>query len=318
MTKPKPKHTEDLNLFEGNTAAQDENLKAGTEIKAPTKARAKRGQVERIEPSREVVPVGGDLQSVLATFERLAVNPAVNPDSLGKLLDVQERLLDRRAKDMFDAAVIAMQTDLPPITKDGHIAYDDKPSGRGKGAKIGYAKWETIDALVKPILKAHGLGLTHRIGTAPDGRVRVTAVLRGHGHTDDSCYFDLQADSGGGKNNVQAWASSVSYAKRHTACAVLNIITKDEDDDAKASGRPAVLGQPLTTEQLDQLVTFRDAVECPAAKLVAHLNQHRPSGHPELEKLDDLPTTRFDEAIEALRGYEANAAAKAAKAAEKK
>ena len=41
-------------------------------------------------------------------------------------------------------------------------------------------------------------------------------------------------DTSGGKNNIQAAGSAISYGKRYTMSALLNITTHDEDDDASS------------------------------------------------------------------------------------
>lgn len=262
------------------------------------------------EPAR-VVPMTDPMQA-WAAIERMAANPSVNPDNLERILALQERLLDRNARMAFEAAMIEMQPKLPVITKDGRIIVQEKNASTGRRdgqvtQNTPYAKWEKLMPRLKPILHKHGFGIRHRTGTAPDSRVRVTAILSGHGYVDDSCYLDLQIDNSGSKNNAQGVASAVSYAKRHTACAALNILTKDEDDDAKTSGRPLVTGQPIDADQAARIREFAEAVGCKVERLVSHLSEMRPRGHPELKKIDDLPAGRFDAAIDALRGYEANA-----------
>lgn len=251
-----------------------------------------------------------DPLAIMEMIERLACNPSVDADKLAKILDVQERLLDRNARIAFDHALGQAQAKLPVITRDGRIIVKEKDAKGERNGKIiqdtPYAKWEKIMPIVGPILHRNGLGLTHRISTAPDGRVRVTAVLKGWGHTDDSCYFDLSADTTGSKNNAQGWASSVSYAKRHTACAVLNIVTRNEDDDAQSSGRLIVVGDPLLPADLERLIEFAAAVECPEPHLLKHLNRTKPKGHPDLAKIADLPASRLDETLDALRSYESN------------
>ena len=272
----------------------------------------------------EIVPMTG-IAEILGVFERLAVNKDVNPDSLDKLLAVQERLIDRNAKLAFDKAFIAMTPNLPLIPKEGRIIVREKTAtGRRDGEETQntpYPKWETTGELIKPVLHEHGFGLSHRIGSVietGERRVRVTAVLR-HvgGHTDDTCYFDLAADATGSKNNNQAWASSVTYAKRHTAFAVLGLVTEGDDDDAKGSGRAIVAGDPLTPEELEQIINFAGAVECSEKHLVSHLDKTKPKGHPKLNKIAELPRTRFDEALTALRSYEANKRARESEAANK-
>jgi hypothetical protein len=298
--------TQDAELF--NAPPTAEQAATG---KAVAKHEPKKKTVAITE--ERVVPMTG-LAEILGVFERLAINPDVNPDSLDKLLAVQERLIDRNAALAFNQAFVAMTPNLPLIRKEGRIVVREKDA---QGKRTGdmtqntpYPKWETTGEQIKPVLAQFGFGLGHRIGSIVESgerRVRVTAVLR-HvgGHVDDSCYFDLPADATGSKNNNQAWASSVTYAKRHTAFAVLGLITEGDDDDAKKSGGPVMVGDPLTEEELDKIITFATACMCGEPTLVKHLNKTKPAGHPDIKKIADLPRSRFDETILALQGYDAN------------
>ena len=265
------------------------------------------------EPSNRIVPVSG-LSEVIAAVERIAMNPNANVDVADRILAMQERLMDRAARLAFNRSFVQMTAALPAIPKKGRILVQEKTaSGKRDGditQNTPYAKWETTAELIKPILREHGFGIQHRIATVIEGadrRVRVTAVLRhDEGHVDDSCYFDLAADSTGSKNNAQAWASSVSYAKRHTAFATLGLIAQGEDDDATTSGKPMMVGTPMTEEEAAQLVDLARAADCPWDRLRDHLNKLRPKGHPAIEEIADLPAERFKEAAYAIAGYEAN------------
>jgi len=299
-------------------AETEEQAKAGKPSRAVAKrSDTEKGRFEKLEPTK-VIPVSG-LSEILGTFERLAVNPNVNPDTLNKLLDVQERLLAKNAEQEFNRSFVEMQPHLPIITKDGRIVVREKDKdGKRTGEIIqdtGYAKWETVLPLIKPILADHGFGINHRVTTHDPATRRVTAILR-HigGHVDDSCYFDVTIDTSGSKNNIQGWASSVSYGKRHSAFAVLTIATKDEDDDGQKSGRAMVDGEPLTAHEMEQVIELAGAVECGKEHLLKHLNKTRPKRHQELKRLEDLPRSRFDDAIAALNSYESNKRAREAEA----
>jgi len=71
------------------------------------------------------------------------------------------------------------------------------------------------------------------------------------GHREETT-FALPIDTSGAKNNVQGWGSSVSYAKRYTACALLNIAARGEDDD----GRSAENGGLISDAQADDLLAL--------------------------------------------------------------
>jgi hypothetical protein len=267
--------------------------------------------VAKVEPLPVIAVT--DFQATLRTLETLATRKDVNVEVADRVVALMERMQDRAARQAFDAAFVEMQPKLPVMTKDGKIVVDQGKPATGKNVRGTWAKWETVDPILKPILQAHGFGLSHRTSSAPDGRIRVTAILRGHGHVDDGCYMDGVPDTSGGKNAVQATASTVSYMKRHTALAVLNVVTREEDDDGQGAGGPVVPGGAIAPEQADQLVELREAVECPADKFLAHLNKTKPASHPKIDKLADLPASRFDEAIAALRSYETNAKERTAK-----
>lgn len=306
MTKTKVKEPTD-ELFEPPPIEEPTSTKKNeVAVRKPAKASA-----PRVVP--ETSPV-----AVMEMIERVASNPTVNPDNLEKLLSLQERILDRQAKLAFNEAFVVMAPELPAVTKDGRIVVREKTaSGRRDGEETQntpYAKWETISPAIVPILSRHGFSIRHRTESAPDGKIRIVAVLYGHGHEDTS-YMDFELDSTGSKNNAQARVSATTYGRRITACALINLVGKGEDDDGKSSGRAIVAGEPLSPEELQRLTDFLKASECPEAKLVTYLNERRPRGHPEMKAIADLPASRFEEAAVALTDYAANRKAREAKAA---
>jgi hypothetical protein len=139
-----------------------------------------------------------------------------------RLMAMHERMQGRQAQAEFADALASLQADLPSIGERGDAA------GRYK-----FALWEDINQAIKPILHRHGFALAFRTDTA-DG-VKVTGVLsHRNGHREETS-ITLPADPSGNKNAVQAVASSVSYGKRYTAGALLNLTSHGEDDDAFAA-----------------------------------------------------------------------------------
>ncbi|MEM9584817.1 MAG: ERF family protein [Pseudomonadota bacterium] len=156
--------------------------------------------------------------------EAAVMNPDINPDTIERLLTMQERTEDRQARAAYAEAMAELQPKLPTIAQRGMGQNQTK-----------YAKWEDIHNQVTPILSDHGFALTFRTAPMPDGVV-VTAVLThraGHCETTD---LPLPNDKGGQKNAVQAIGSSISYGKRYAACALLNINVGGEDNDGETKG----------------------------------------------------------------------------------
>ena len=116
--------------------------------------------------------------------------------------------------------------------------------------------------------------------------VVVTAVLDHQDGHQEATSLRLPPDVGVNRNNVQAVGSSVSYGKRYTACALLNITTRGEDDDARSAR------DLITPEQVQTLQDLLRAANTSPKRLLRYLK---------VESLAMLPAPRFEEALSALR-----------------
>jgi hypothetical protein len=187
-----------------------------------------------------------DSTAIIQVIERAALNPEVDIDKMERLLQMQERVLDRQALMAYSAAMAAMQAELPSIAE------------RGKGNNGHYATLEDIVDTVRPILQKHGFAVSFRIVTQERG-IEVTGVLMHRdGHREETSML-LPADVSGNKNAVQAFGSSTSYGKRYVLCALLNITTRDQDDNGHAAA-PVKRVTAFQAGQLKQLIAA-----CPSA-----------------------------------------------------
>jgi hypothetical protein len=218
---------------------------------------------------------GNEAAAIIQVIERAAMNPDVDIDKMERLLQMQERVLDRQATADYSAAMAAMQTEIPSIAE------------RGKSHSGGYAKLEDIVDTVRPIMQKHGFAVSFRVNTVERG-IEVTGVLMHRGGHREETTMLLPADTSGSKNAVQAFGSSTSYGKRYVLCALLNITTRGEDDDGNASA-PTNTVTAFQAGQIAQTVgrcpkatqdwfakTYGDASQVPKAqfdKLMAGLNK---------------------------------------------
>lgn len=190
--------------------------------------------------------VAADAGSVLAVISRAAADPATDVDKLERLLGMYERITARSAQAEFTTALAEMQPGLPVIGHKGEIL------NKAGNVVSTYARWEDINDAIRPVLAEHGFALSFRIGRADDGRPSVTGVLSHRaGHREETT-MTLPVDDSGFKNAIQSVGSSVSYGKRYTTLALLNITSRGEDDD----GRTAGSGEPISEEQRDELLDF--------------------------------------------------------------
>lgn len=170
---------------------------------------------------QEVAVTGGG--DVLAMMVKAAEH--LDVAKLEKLMDLQERMLDRNAKAEFAADYVRMKPHLPKILRT-----KDNTQTQSK-----YAPLEEINLAVDPILEQYGFGTSTKIlaQTAESVTVRAELWHRG-GHIEETT-ITMPLDSVGIKGTVNktgphATASSVTYAKRVAICALLNISTGDDKD----------------------------------------------------------------------------------------
>lgn len=229
---------------------------------------------------QDQLPASTETATILQIIGRAASDPNVDIDKMERLLQMQERIMTRNAKAAYTAALAEMSPKLPIVTERGQI------KNRDGAVQSTYAKWEDINEAIKPILAEHGFALTFRTGSEA-GQIKVTGVLsHREGHSEDTT-ITLPADTSGSKNAVQAVASSVSYGKRYTAGALLNLTSRGEDDD----GQKAAAAKTLSAEQAKQV---REKLKSVGAPETAFLKWAK------CDKIEDILAVNFDEVIRTI------------------
>lgn len=159
-------------------------------------------------------------------------NPNFNPEVLHRLIDANERVINRQAQMDYDAAMIKLQHRLEnvKILKEGKITFSgtDK-KGNAYTQETPYAKLEGIDKVLRPLMREEGFVVTYL--TEGTDRVVVKCKISHSGGHSEVSSMTLPLDTSGSKNNLQGAGSSISYGRRYTLCAMLNLITVGEDDD---------------------------------------------------------------------------------------
>ena len=172
------------------------------------------------------------LAAMFQSVVELATNPDVDPAKMQAIVDLQMNMMDRASREEFQKAKFAALMEMPSILKDGKI------TGKGGQVMSRYSHFESLDKVVRPILQKHNLVLTFDCSEGEGGRVLVTPILaHTNGHVERGGSMPLAIDTTGAKNATQGAGSALSYGKRHTMKAMLNIIEDNEDDDGTNKGR---------------------------------------------------------------------------------
>ncbi len=189
--------------------------------------------------------------AVLSMIGRVSWDHQSDMSKFEKLLDMQERVLNRNAKQAFMADLAMMQSELPRVAEKGK-------SNNGK-----YALLEDINDTVRPALQKYGFAVSFRIKQEDPKSLTVTGILaHRHGHSEETSMI-LPVDTSGSKNATQAVGSTVSYGKRYVICAILNISTGD-DTDGNLPGAPPASTPPKQQISDDRLSKALDKIKAGA------------------------------------------------------
>lgn len=165
------------------------------------------------------------------TMLNMAVQQGADIEKLEKLMALQERWEANEARKAFVSALSAFKANPLIVGKDKHVKFKTS-SGF---TEYDHATLGNVCNVIGEALSAHGL--SYRWSTEQmEGKIKVTCFLM-HvlGHS-ENVSLESSADTSGGKNNIQAIGSTVSYLQRYTLLAITGTATQDQDDDGKKNG----------------------------------------------------------------------------------
>lgn len=174
--------------------------------------------------------------SFFSAIERLAANPAVDVEKIKQMMEMQEHILDRNAKQAFNAAMVRAQAKMPIVPKDN----ENTQTGSM------YSGYETLIKYCKPVYTNEGFSVTFSQGFGTpenplaEGHNRIVAdVMHEEGHT-KIVFADIPIETTGPKGGVlmtktHATGSGFSYGRSYLIRLIFNIPTGN-DDDGNAAG----------------------------------------------------------------------------------
>lgn len=204
-----------------------------------------------------------------------AVQSGASLEMVEKLMGLKERWDANEARKAYDEAVAEAKADIPPITKDRD------------GHNSRYATFAAIAKVVDPIISKHGL--SYRFRTEQTDRISVTCILSHRAGHFEQTTLSGPPDVGGSKNAIQAIGSTLTYLQRYSLVQMLGLAVAQDDD-----GKAMVDGAPITEEQFETLKALIVTVGVDIAKFCAVMK---------IEKVQDLPAKRFEEAKTRLNKF---------------
>jgi hypothetical protein len=167
-----------------------------------------------------------DQSSVVSIIERVMLDPALDVDKMERILNMQERVMNKQSEMSFNTALSAVQKDAPAIQRK---ASNDQTRSR-------YALLEHINESLIPVYTEHGFSLSFDTGDAPDGLIRINCTVSHNAGHSRLYHYDLPLDNVGAKGNVNktnvhASGSTISYGRRYLTCMIFNVVLTNEDID---------------------------------------------------------------------------------------
>lgn len=213
---------------------------------------------------------------------QLAVQQGADLDRLQKLMDLQERREANQAHKAFVVAMAAFKQNPPKIMKNKHVKFQTSK---------GLTEYDhaTLDAVCGAVIEGlSAVGITHDWDTEqPNGRIRVTCVLTHvDGHSKRTT-LESAPDDSGGKNNIQAIASAVSYLERYTLLAATGLAVKGMDDDGRRS-------EPKKTLSDDEIANLEALLSEVGASKRNFLRWAR------VDSLEDILATNYGACVQAI------------------
>lgn len=231
-----------------------------------------------------VAPQTAEIMTPMAMIDR-ALTSGASPETLGKLMDLQERWEASQAKKNFEEAMQKAQAEMRPVLLN---ASNDQTRSR-------YATYEALDSAIRPIYTRHGFTLSFNMADCPlEGHVRIVCEVACGGHSTFP-HIDMPADGKGAKGGdvmtkTHATGAAITYGRRYLLGMIFNITTTKDDDGNSASGNPD-LALPITA---DQFIELRDLLEQSGSNETAML------GYVKAEKIEDMNLAQYAKAKNAM------------------
>lgn len=218
-------------------------------------------------------PVLQEPGSLLPAIMKIACDPSLDVTKLDALLKMQAELEERQARREAIEAFTRVAAQMPRVKKNGTIDLGNKGG-------IPFAKWEDMDEIIRPIITAEGFSLSFDSPERTDGKMIITAhLLHRSGQVRSASTPPMPADTGPGRNALQAVGSTVSYGKRYAAEMLLNIVREGEDSDGTKAAQGFITAEEAA--ELRDLIAKTETDELRFCKVFA------------VEALEELPAANI-------------------------
>ena len=167
-----------------------------------------------------------------------------------EMLALQKEYEAHEAKKAYNIALAEFKAEDILINKDSTVSYGD--------TSYNHATLGNIVGIAVPFLSKHGFSHRWSMEQFDGGMIRVTFHLTHKGGHSETTSLQSGADQSGGKNSIQAIASTVSYLERYTFLGGTGLATVDQDNDGAGAGEDDI--ERISEKQVADLMALIDEV----------------------------------------------------------
>lgn len=218
---------------------------------------------------------------------QIATEQGADIEKLEKLMALQERWEANEARKAYVVAMNAFKADPPTLIKDKHVGY-----GTGdKRTEYDHASLDQVSKTIAAALSKHGISHRWDVEQPDGGAVKVTCVLTHElGHS-ESVPMQSGRDTSGGKNDIQALGSTITYLQRYTLLAATGMAVQGMDNDGD------IEDLAIPQKQVIELLAIADKAGANADGVSYAVSI---CNHFKIDALTELPTSQFQTCKEML------------------
>jgi len=208
-------------------------------------------QIAKKEENKAIA-ISAETSAVLSMIERVALDPNSDVDKLEKMLDMQERVLNKQAESAFFSTLNRCQSSMSRVAADCN----------NNQTRSKYASYAALDRALRPLYTSEGLSLS--FDTEPceaEGILRVVCFVSNGNHT-KRYSVDMPSDGKGAKGGdvmtkTHATGAAMSYGMRYLLKMIFNVAIGEDDADGNTQSNEPDCADWLSkieeSEDLDSL-----------------------------------------------------------------
>jgi len=214
----------------------------------------------------------------------------VSVEKLERLIALRDQEEKKQHERAYIEAMEVLHGSLRSIPRKGLITY---PGKEGKSASsVKFATYEDMDAIMRPLLREFGFTLSFSYGSVGGIQGYVMKCRHTLGHVEQTL-LPLGADKSGGKNDVQAVGSSITYVQRYLMKMGFNLTIKDDPTDDNGARAYAAITD-------SQAIDIEDKLKLSGRDKTAFLEWVREQNGQHITSIDKIPAGAFEGIIKTL------------------